>query len=377
MNTILSQTLITLFLCGDLMTGRGIDQILAHSAPPRLFESYVRDARTYVEIAEQANGPIPHRVDSTYVWGDALAALQRRAPAARIVNLETSLTVDGEPWPGKGIHYRMHPANTSLLTAAAVDVAVLANNHVLDWGYRGLAETLDALRRAGVQSAGAGPTLAEAEAPAVVPVGAGRVLVFAFGAESSGIPSEWKASADGAGVNLLPDLKERTAAHIGELVRAVKRPGDVAIASLHWGGNWGYAIPSAQRKFAHLLIDQAGIDLVHGHSSHHPRPIEVYRSKLILYGCGDLITDYEGIRGYEAYRGDLGIMYFPRIDAETGQLVSLEMVPMQMKKFRLNRPSQPDVQWLRETLSRESQHQGTRLTSGDGDFLVLQWKKED
>ena len=172
MNTILSQTIITLFLCGDLMTGRGIDQILAHSAPPRLFEPHVRDARIYVEIAERANGPIPHRVDGAYVWGDAMDELRRRATSARIANLETSLTVSGEPWPGKGIHYRMHPANTPLLTAAGLDVAVLANNHVLDWGYHGLAETLDALRQAEVQTAGAGHTLAEAEAPAVVPAGA-------------------------------------------------------------------------------------------------------------------------------------------------------------------------------------------------------------
>ena len=50
----------------------------------------------------------------------------------------------------------------------------------------------------------------------------------------------------------------------------------------------------SQIRFAHRLID-AGVDVVHGHSSHHPRPIEVYRGKLILYGCGDTIDDYEGI----------------------------------------------------------------------------------
>jgi len=235
MNTILTQTIITLFLCGDIMTGRGIDQILTHSAPPRLFESYVRDARVYVEIAEEVNGPIPRSVDNTYVWGDALTELQRRAPSVRIVNLETSLTAAGQPWPGKGIHYRMHPANSPLLTTASVDVTVLANNHVLDWGYQGLAETLNALHQAKIRTAGAGSTLAEAEAPAVVPVGAGRVLVFAFGAESSGIPSAWQASAKKAGINLLPDLTERTVARIGELVRSVKRPKDDVVKK-KWTG---------------------------------------------------------------------------------------------------------------------------------------------
>ena len=54
-----------------------------------------------------------------------------------------------------------------------------------------------------------------------------------------------------------------------------------------------------QVRFAHRLID-GGVDLVHGHSSHHPRPIEVFRGKLVLYGCGDCINDYEGISGHQS-----------------------------------------------------------------------------
>ncbi len=68
---------VTLFVCGDVMTGRGIDQILPHPSPPQLQESYVRDAREYVELAEQVNGPIVRPVDFRYIWGDALAELDR------------------------------------------------------------------------------------------------------------------------------------------------------------------------------------------------------------------------------------------------------------------------------------------------------------
>jgi poly-gamma-glutamate capsule biosynthesis protein CapA/YwtB (metallophosphatase superfamily) len=77
---------ITVFLSGDVMTGRGIDQILAYPSPPELQESYVRDAREYVELAEQANGPIVRLVDFPYIWGDALAELERVSPDARIIN---------------------------------------------------------------------------------------------------------------------------------------------------------------------------------------------------------------------------------------------------------------------------------------------------
>ena len=157
---------VTLFLCGDVMTGRGIDQILPHPGKPHLYEPYMRSALGYVAIAEQATGPIKQPVDFAYVWGDALAELDRVQPQARIINLETAVTAAEDAWPNKGIHYRMHPANVRCLAAAKVDCCALANNHVLDWGYRGLAETLAALRGAGIRTAGAGRDEAVAAAPA-------------------------------------------------------------------------------------------------------------------------------------------------------------------------------------------------------------------
>ena len=141
---------VRLFLCGDVMTGRGIDQILPYSVDPHLYEPYVRDARRYVELAERANGPIPRPVDYDYIWGDALAELARFQPDLRLINLETSITTSESQWEGKAIHYRMHPANIPCLTAAGVDGCALANNHVLDWGYPGLAETRETLAAVGV-----------------------------------------------------------------------------------------------------------------------------------------------------------------------------------------------------------------------------------
>lgn len=87
-----SQDCVTLFLCGDVMTGRAIDQILPHPCPPHLYESYLRSATEYVALAEGVSGPIPRPCDFAYVWGDALRELERRRPAARIVNLETAVT---------------------------------------------------------------------------------------------------------------------------------------------------------------------------------------------------------------------------------------------------------------------------------------------
>lgn len=63
---------VTIFLCGDVMPGRGVDQILPHPSDPRLHEEHVKDAGRYVQLAEAANGPVRHPVRFSYIWGDAL-----------------------------------------------------------------------------------------------------------------------------------------------------------------------------------------------------------------------------------------------------------------------------------------------------------------
>ena len=356
---------VTLFLCGDVMTGRGVDQILPRPSAPHLFEPFVTSAVDYLRMAERVNGPIPRPVDCAYVWGVVPGVLEREQPDVRVINLETAVTTSEDAAP-KGINYRMHPDNVTALTAARIDCCVLANNHVLDWGRAGLLETLETLAKANVHVAGAGLDLAEAEAPAVLEAGKEcRVLVFAFGATAAGVSSDWAAGPGTPGVHLLPDFSDGTADGIARLVERVKRGGDVAVASVHWGPNWGYDIPAAHRRFAHALVDRARIDVVHGHSSHHPMAIEVYRGRPIFYGCGDFLHDYEGIRGHERFRGDLVLMYFPTLDARSGELVRLTMTPLQVRKLRLNHPVPSDRVWLRDTLDRECHRFGHRVTLDD------------
>ncbi|NIR58710.1 MAG: CapA family protein [Gammaproteobacteria bacterium] len=364
---------VTVFLCGDVMIGRGVDQVLPHPSDPRIHEPYVRDARDYVELAEHAHGPIGRGVDYAYPWGDGLALLDEIDPDVRLINLETAVTLSDDCWRGKGINYRMHPGNVPCLTAAGIDACALANNHVLDWGYSGLRETLATLQGAGILAAGAGADLDGAAAPAVLPTASGaRVLVFSLGSESSGIPGAWAATARRPGVWLL-DEAAGDSGTLAERVRAHKRPGDVAVASLHWGPNWGYEIDPAQRALAHALIEEGGVDVVHGHSSHHAKGIEVHRGRLILYGCGDLINDYEGIAGHESFRSDLGLMYFARLDARTGALAALRMVPMRMRRLRLERAGPADAAWLRDRLDGEGRRLGTRLEHRANATLVLAW----
>ena len=360
-----------MFLAGDVMLGRGIDQILPNPGDPRLWEDHVEDAHGYVRLAEQANGPISPPVEVSWPWGDALDALRAAAPDVRVLNLETSVTRHDDVAAGKGVHYRMNPDNLGALTVVRPDVCALANNHVLDFGRGGLEETLDVLAEAGIRTAGAGRDLGEARRPAVVDRGdGGRILVFSLGASGSGIPSDWAATPGRSGVELLPEPLSAAAPEVVERIRASKHPGDLVIASIHWGSNWGYGVDQEQVALAHALID-GGVDVVHGHSSHHPRPIEVYRGRPILYGCGDLINDYEGITGHERYRDDLRLLYLVDLDPGSGELAGMRMIPMQARRMRLEHASPGDAEWLRAVLDRTSRDRGAPVVLGQGNELAL------
>jgi poly-gamma-glutamate capsule biosynthesis protein CapA/YwtB (metallophosphatase superfamily) len=363
---------IVLFLCGDVMTGRGIDQVLPKPGNPVIYESYIKDARKYVKIAEQVNGPIPQPVPYEYIWGHVLQVFDEIKPDAKIINLETSITTNPEYWPGKGIQYRMNPENIRVLNAAGIDCCTLANNHILDWSYEGLDETIESLQKVGIKASGAGKNIAEASKPAILPIGHNhRILVFSYGFPDSGVPKSWAATPDRPGINLLPDFSSSSLERVTTNIKACKCPGDVVVCSMHWGHNWGYEIPSDHRNFAHHLIHEAGVDLIHGHSSHHVKGIEIYDQKLILYGCGDFITDYEGISGYESFRDDLGLMYFPTLNPLNGKLEDLVLVPTKIERFSVHKAQGADFRWLLNVVNRESNEMNARFIESGGTIKLV------
>jgi poly-gamma-glutamate synthesis protein (capsule biosynthesis protein) len=370
----MSQATITVFVVGDVMLGRGIDMILPHHNDPILYEDNGLNAFDYVSLAERQNGPLPPSSERgvSYIWGDAIQILDKNKPDVRIINLETSVTTSSMPWPNKGIHYRMHPDNIDVVKAAQINCCILANNHVADWGFEGLHSTLTTLKDAGIKYAGAGHNQEEVASPAIFEVpDKGRVLVFAAGHHSSGVPDSWKASRSHGGVNIIEILKPKKAAsELHEMVSKYKQENDIVVLSLHWGGNWGFDIDPSFKKFAYAAIDNADIDLIYGHSSHHVKGVEIYHDKLIIYGCGDFLNDYEGITGHGHFRDDLALMYFVEIDPLTGKLVGLRMVPTQTKHMRVNNAPEEGIQWLLDTMKRECKKLGT-LVERNGNELHL------
>lgn len=229
----------------------------------------------------------------------------------------------------KGINYRMSPENAVCLVSADIDCCVLANNHILDWGHAGRFDTLESLERLRIESAGARLDFDQACAPAALDLsGGGRILVFSVAVVTSGVPATWAARSETPGVCLLADLSDASVDRITERIGRLRRAGDVVILSIQWEPNWGFEIPQEHIRFAHRLIDEAGVSIVHGHSSYHPIATEVYRNRLVLYGCGDFMNDYEGISGYEEFLDDLTLMYFASVDLRSGNLLGLDMVPL-------------------------------------------------
>ncbi|MBI5721290.1 MAG: CapA family protein [Burkholderiales bacterium] len=232
--------------------------------------------------------------------------------------------------------------------------------------------TLSALHAAGLRTAGAGSSADLAWAPAGFDLGDGRrVLLFACATGSSGVPSDWAAAPQRAGVALLPDLSDDTARQLADAAARHRRGGDLSILSIHWGGNWGTAIPAEHRRFAQRLVDLAAFDLVHGHSSHHPLAMEVYRGRLILYGCGDLINDYEGIGAHGALRSDIGCLYFVTLALPGAVLQGVRIVPLCLRRFRLERADAAARQWVQELLNDGGRSLGSRVEPAGGGALTL------
>ena len=267
---------ISLFLGGDVMLGRGVDQILAHPGDPALRERPSATRATTSAWPRRCTGRCRAGRPRVAVGGRP-AVLAEAAPDVRIINLETSVTTSDAFAPGKGVHYRMHPANLPALSVARPDVCVLANNHVLDFGRPGLLETLDVLAHAGLRPVGAGRNADEAARPAVLPLGDGRrVLVFAVGIASSGIPRYWAATADQPGV-ALTELTGDAASRLVGAVRRVQRTGDIVGRVGPLGIELGRPRPTGDRPLRPPADRRPVSTWCTATPRTTPVPIEIYR----------------------------------------------------------------------------------------------------
>jgi poly-gamma-glutamate synthesis protein (capsule biosynthesis protein) len=202
-----------------------------------------------------------------------------RAADLAVLNLECALSHRGTRQP-KTYTFRGDPAAVAGARRAGVDVFSLANNHTLNYGPLALADTLAAVRAAGIQPTGAGRDLAEAQRPAVATIRGTRVAVVGI---SAVIPApSWKATRDRPGIAYDDD------AQIAAQVSAARRQADVVVAFFHWGVEYTYAPSPAQRRAARTAI-RAGATIVVGTHPHVLQPVEVVDGRLVAWSLSNLV----------------------------------------------------------------------------------------
>lgn len=199
-----------------------------------------------------------------------------------IANLECVFSEDvAGPVQGK-CTIRSDPAWAEVMREVGINVVSLANNHIMDYGEKGLFRTIAALESAGIVHAGAGRNLEEARSPKFMDVGGRRT---AFLARSSVIvSSKCYAESETSGVAYL-DVAETK-----KTLAQCKKSADLVVLSVHWGIEQ-YAYPCAsERDLARELLE-AGADVILGHHPHVLQGIERIDNSIVAYSLGNFVFD--------------------------------------------------------------------------------------
>ena len=200
-----------------------------------------------------------------------------------ITNVESPLSDNAsEPLPAKDVYILGRPAAIESIKACGVDIASLANNHIMDYSGPALKDTIDALDSIGVKHAGAGMTEKEAEQIVEYEVDGVTIAFFSW---TDIVPDNFVAFGDSPGV-VSARLNMEDAC---KRVREAKKTHDIVIVAMHWGIEYEhYTTPSLQDEPAHQLVD-AGADVILGNHPHVVQGIEFYKDALIAYAHGNFV----------------------------------------------------------------------------------------
>jgi poly-gamma-glutamate synthesis protein (capsule biosynthesis protein) len=327
----------TLALLGDLMLGRTVSKLLRTRSPE-------------------------------WIWGDVLPVL--RSADAVLANLESPITSSEDRWSGgwKTFHFRADPEVLGMLRTANVRFLALANNHILDYGARGLLDTLRHLDAAGIVHAGAGHNAAEAAAPAMLDLPSLRVGLIA----ATDTMREFRVSPGSPGSNFIDvHPNSRGLQAIAAAAAAMRRNGaSLIVLSLHWGPNMRLRPNPRFRTFARQAID-GGVDIVHGHSAHVFQGVESYAGGVILYDTGNFIDDHWNFWNFGSYwnfplrRDDWSFVFL--VDTEDGRLRRLRLLPVRTRPWPVSLAAGKTFHQIADRMQALSALLGTSLTkTGEG-----------
>jgi hypothetical protein len=220
--------------------------------------------------------------------------LKRLAPTFRaadvvFVNCEGALSDHGRQ---VGLN-RTPERFAGIMKSSGIGIVNLANNHTFDAEERGFLDTIQALDAAGISHVGGGHDLSEARKPVILARNGIRIGFIGYTQFTNFGESAFAAAGRPGVAPMDPFL-------IKEDIRRLRPQVDYVLVAIHWSTNRKYDISPDNRQFAHDLID-AGADLVLGHHPPHPKGIEVYHGKAILYAPSNVLrghTDPSSDDGY-------------------------------------------------------------------------------
>jgi len=263
---------------GDIMLDRGVYKtvVLNHAGVDYPFSGGTAEI-TSRHCCSSMGWPIPavKRLSSTQavrqlVSGADLAMANLEGPAPDQASYHTS-----------GLTFTFDQSLLAGLKDAGIDVVSLANNHIGNAGRQGIRETLHALDNIGIDHAGAGVNKTDARQPAMFEIDGVKVAFLAYDTIAPGF----------AATDTVPGSAQLSWGTGPDDVRAAKAAGaQVVIVYPHWGVEYRATPTTAERNWAHQLID-AGADLIIGNHVHLTAAMEVYKGKPIWYALGNFVFD--------------------------------------------------------------------------------------
>jgi poly-gamma-glutamate capsule biosynthesis protein CapA/YwtB (metallophosphatase superfamily) len=234
-----------------------------------------------------------------------------KAADLAVVNLETAVTTRGTPEPKK-YHFQAPASAYDAVKAAGVDLASQGNNHTLDYGPTGLADSLASARAAGMPVVGAGPNAKAAFAPWITEVN-GTKIAFVGMSQVHELEASWAATDGRPGVAHVRDRARAVTA-----VRDAKRQADFVVAFLHWGKE-GSACPTEEMRTLATALADAGADLITGTHAHLMLGDGWLGRTYVAYGLGNFLWWWN-----DAYSNDTGVL---RITLRDKKIARTELVP--------------------------------------------------
>jgi len=241
-----------------------------------------------------------------------------------IGNLEGPLTTRGEPEQDKTYVFRSPPDKVGrALRNAGFTVVSLANNHTLDFGAEGLAQTIEALEAVGIAHVGAGPNLKDARKPVFVETAGTRVALLAY---SLTLPEHFYAEANKPGTAFGHE------AHVRADVTAARKQADIVLVSFHWGQEGKTTLREYQTRLGHAAID-SGAAAVFGHHPHILQGIEHYKEGVILYSLGNFT--------FGSYSKDAQVSAVAELTFDGPRVAALRLYPINVNNFAVQFQPKP------------------------------------